>query len=593
MAAPLLSLQEISVNFGGRPFFQDLTLHLEKGEKTCLVGRNGSGKSTLLKVLTGIIEIDKGNRFVQSGVSLDYLAQDMDLPQRQTILEVVQKGTETFKAQDIIDRLKLNPQQKTDNLSGGEKRRVALAKTLALNPDVLLLDEPTNHLDLSAIQWLESYLQNFRGAFIVISHDRTFLENVSTSTLWLDKGCLHHHKKGFGDFDTWSEQILEEEERNIARLDTKLRQETEWLHKGVTARRKRNQGRLRHLMDLRKQKKESLNTQMGKVKSISVEGDWGSRLVIEAQGLYKSFSGQILIKNFNLRVLKGERIGIIGPNGAGKTTLLKILLKIIPADQGYVRLGKTIEPIYFDQMRETLDPKRTLWETLCPQGGDQVWVQGKSRHVFGYLKEFLFTDKQIRGAVSILSGGEKNRLSLAKSLAASGNLLVLDEPTNDLDMDTLSLLIEMLSDFAGTLLIISHDRDFLNKVTTSIIAVEGEGDITEYVGGYQDYLRQRSSTKKDLLPTSKMKVEQFSKIKSVSKKPSYSQKREWEILLPQLIETLNQEIKDLNNRLSDPNLYENYCEDIITLSQQLDQKRNALDQAETQWLELSDLMNQV
>ncbi|RZI45177.1 ABC-F family ATP-binding cassette domain-containing protein [Candidatus Finniella inopinata] len=588
MSAPLLSLRETSLSFGGRPLFEDLSIHLSQGDKTCLVGRNGCGKSTMLKLLAGLLEPDKGERFLQPGVSLEYLAQDGPLPADQTILDFIQEKAETFKAEAIVNRLDLDPSRVMANLSGGERRRVSLAKALVAESDILLLDEPTNHLDLATIQWLEGHLRDFKGALIVISHDRTFLETVSTSTLWLDRGILRHHKKGFGDFESWSDQILEEEEKHLDRLDNRLRLETVWLHRGVTARRKRNQGRLRQLMDLRAQKSDRLGNQIGKSKSVSLDGNWGSKLTIEAKEVTKTIAGRTLINKFSARILRGERIGIIGPNGAGKTTLLKVLLGITPPDEGHVRLGKTVEPIYFDQLRTKLDPRLTLWESMCPQGGDQVFVQGKPRHVFGYLRDFLFEEKQIRGQVSILSGGEKNRLCLAQALAQPGNLLVLDEPTNDLDMDTLDLLIDMLSDFEGTLLIVSHDRDFLDKLTTSIIAVEGEGVIAEYIGGYQDYLRQRPNMKAKTQTAPKASVAGNPE-KPQPKRVSYHLKRELE-QLPNLIQQLNHQINDLENQLASPELVNKPHHEISLISQHLEEKRQALDQAETRWLELSELV---
>ena len=591
MTPPFLSLRQAMLSFGGRPLFQDVSVYLSQGDKVCLVGRNGSGKSTLLKLLSGHLEVDQGERFVQPGVTLTYLPQDLPLPENQTIFEFVRlESQEPFLADAMIDRLGLKGDRDMKNLSGGERRRVALAWALARGSDILLLDEPTNHLDLPTIQWLEQYLKDFQGGIIVISHDRAFLEKVSTSTLWLDRGHLHHHQKGFSDYERWSDQLLEEEEKHLGRLETRLRLETEWLHRGVTARRKRNQGRLRHLMALRHQKQERLGNQIGKAKSVNLEGNWGSKLVIEAKNIHKSVQGKPLIQDLSLRILRGERVGILGPNGAGKTTLLKILLGLMPADQGHIRLGKTIQPIYFDQMRTQLNPKETLWETLCPQGGDQVWVQGKPRHVFGYLKDFLFTDKQIRGVVGILSGGEQNRLSLAKSLAQPGNLLVLDEPTNDLDMDTLDLLIEMLSDFDGTLLMVSHDRDFLDKLTTSILVMEGDGKVQEYVGGYQDYLRQKITSPEAKSLTSDIKKPlKETPLKKQPPKISYHQKREWE-QLPTLIQTLHQDINHLENQLADPSCYDRSHHEIGLMGQNLEEKRQKLDALETRWLELSEVI---
>lgn len=591
MTTPILSLRDAGLGFGGKPLFEGISLNLCMGDKVCLVGRNGSGKSTLLKCLSGLIEVDKGERFVQPGSVIKYLAQDVILPSNKTALEfVMEPGVESFMAESILGKLGVPSDRLMEGLSGGERRRVALAQVLAVDSDVLILDEPTNHLDLPTIEWLEGYLNQYRGALVVISHDRTFLENVSTSTWWLDRGRVHEHGKGFKDYDTWSEQILDEEERQMERLDTKLRLEAEWLHRGVTARRKRNQGRLRRLYALRGEKKERLSNQVGKVKLETVEGGYGSKMVCEVDKVSKFFGDRLIIKSFTTRIIKGERIGIIGPNGAGKTTLLKLLVGKLEPDSGTVKMGANIQLIYFDQLRETLKPTDTLWQTLCPDGGDQVMVQGKPRHVVSYLKDFLFNEKQIRGQVSILSGGEKNRLVLAKSLAQTGNLLVLDEPTNDLDMDTLDLLVDLLSDYEGTLLLVSHDRDFLDKLTTSIIAVEGNGVVNEYVGGYADYLRQRPKLVED---TPKKTISAAPKQTSPQSKLrlSYNQKRELE-QLPAVMEKLSQEINTIETKLADPSFYEKHPQDFLKFTNDLAAKRQELDKAELRWLELEELQNE-
>lgn len=570
--------------------FEGISLSLNTGNKVCLVGRNGCGKSTLLKCLSGLFDVDKGQRFVQPGMVIKYLAQDVVLPPEKTVFEfVMEAGAEPFMAESILGKLGVPSDRLMDSLSGGERRRVALAQVLAVDSDVLILDEPTNHLDLPTIEWLEDYLNQYRGALVVISHDRTFLESVSTSTWWLDRGKLHPHNKGFKDYDAWSEQIMEDEERQLERLDAKLRLENEWLHRGVTARRKRNQGRLRRLHALRGEKRESLSNQVGKVKLETIEGGFGSKMVCEVDKVSKSFSGRPIIKSFTTRIIKGERIGIIGPNGAGKTTLLKLLVGKLEPDSGTVKMGANIHLIYFDQMRETLRQKDTLWQTLCPDGGDQVLVQGKPRHVASYLKDFLFNEKQIRGQVSILSGGEKNRLVLAKALAQSGNLLVLDEPTNDLDMDTLDLLVDLLNDYEGTLLLVSHDRDFLDKLTTSIIAVEGNGVVNEYVGGYADYIRQRPAIVSESTSLKPAPVREASSSKT---RLSYNQKRELD-QLPGLMEKLSKEINVIETKLADPSFYEKHPQDFLKFTNDLAEKRQQLDKAEIRWLELEELQSDI
>jgi ATP-binding cassette subfamily F protein uup len=588
MTTPILSLRDMSLSFGGKPLFEGISVSLSKGDKVCLVGRNGCGKSTLLKCLSGFFDIDKGERFSQPGIIIKYLAQDVALPSDKTVFEfVMQPGAEAFMAESILGKLGVSGDRLMGSLSGGERRRVALAQVLAVESDILILDEPTNHLDLPAIEWLETYLNQYKGGLVVISHDRTFLENISKSIWWLDRGKLHFHSKGFKDYDAWSERILEDEERQLERLESRLRLENEWLHRGVTARRKRNQGRLRRLYELRGEKKEHLSGQIGKAKLGGVEGDFGSKMVCEVDKISKSFGNLQIIKSFTTRIIKGERIGIIGPNGAGKTTLLKLFIGKLQPDSGTVKIGTNIHLIYFDQMRETLKPTDTVWQTLCPQGGDQVMVQGKPRHVVSYLKDFLFNERQVRGQVSILSGGEKNRLALAKALAQTGNLLVLDEPTNDLDMDTLDLLVDFLSDYDGTLLLVSHDRDFLDKLTTSIIVIEENGFVNEYVGGYSDYIRQKPEA---ILEAAVKKVSFTPKNSTPSTKTrlSYNQKRELE-QLPAVINSLSEDINIIETKLADSSFYEKHLQDFLKLTTQLAEKRQQLDQAELRWLELEEL----
>ncbi len=588
MNSPIISLNNISLTFGGNPLLDKLSVQISKGDKICLVGRNGSGKSTLLKILAGIIEIDSGEYFVQPGIKISYLMQDAQFTKGSAIIDLAQQNEETYhETMAMFDKLGLDPMRLVDTLSGGERRRVALAQSLINNPDVLLLDEPTNHLDLPAIEWLEDYLSQYKGACVTISHDRAFLRKVSTSTIWLDGGRLHPHNKGFSDFDAWSERILLDQEKHVSRLDNKLRQEAEWLHRGVTARRKRNQGRLRQLYQLRETKQIQLNSQPGKGKLLNIDGEKGSQLITEVHSIGKVFGERVVIKDFSTRIVRGERIGVIGPNGAGKTTLVKMLIGKIAPDSGTVKLGTNLQWIYFDQLRESLNLNETLWSTMCEGGGDQVMVQGQYRHVVGYLKDFLFNDRQILGQVSILSGGEKNRLALAKAFAQPGNVLVLDEPTNDLDMDTLDLLIDILSDYAGTLIMVSHDRDFLDKLTTSIIAVERSGTVHEYIGGYQDYLRQRPA----VVSSSVKKSVAKEKVNVVAKpRLSYQQKRDLETF-PDKIDQLGLEIVSVENKLQDPNLYENNNQEYLALSQKLEKMREDLSHMEMRWLELDELAN--
>lgn len=587
---PLFALRDISLSFGGNPIFSDLTLQITKGDRICLVGRNGTGKSTLLKIIAGIFDVDEGSRFVQPGAKIAYLPQEMVFPESQQIADYICTQTDAplYEVESILNELGMQPTRVMEGLSGGEKRRIALALTLVQRPDILLLDEPTNHLDIPAIEWLEATLNSFRGAYLVISHDRAFLKKVSTSTLWLDRGQLRQHNKGYEDFDRWSDFILQDEERHLERLDTKLRQEMHWLHRGVTARRKRNQGRLKQLNLLRQERRTNLMNQVKSVKLGALDSGVSSKMVMEAFNISKSFSDQILVNNFSTRIVRGDRIGIVGANGTGKSTLLKLLVKTLEPDAGRVRLGTKIELTYFDQMRDSLDPDKTLWESLCETGGDQVMVQGQHRHVMSYLRDFLFEEKQVRSPVSVLSGGEKNRLALAKSLAQPGNVIVLDEPTNDLDMDTLDLLLDTLSDYEGTLIIVSHDRDFLDKLTTSIIAFEGNGVIEEHVGGYSDYLAQR---KVDRIAKASLKQE---KPVTLHEKPlrkiTYNEKREYEVL-PKTIDTLQNEIKIIESKLDQPTFYQTHQHEFVTLSARLEVAKKELDAAEFRWLELDEKIN--
>jgi ATP-binding cassette subfamily F protein uup len=500
----------------------------------------------------------------------------------------MQSGCAPFEADELLDLLKMDRDRLMEGFSGGERRRVALARALVGSPDVLLLDEPTNHLDLPTIEWLEEFLKQYAGALLTISHDRTFLERVSSSCLWLDRGTLHRHNQGFKDFDVWSEHLLAEEEKHLSKMNTKLKEELHWLHRGVTARRKRNQGRLRELNKLREEKRAFLSGQAGKLKMSGASSESGSKLVIEAQSISKGLGNKVLIQNFSTRILRGDRIGIIGPNGVGKTTLIRMLAGVLPPDSGTVRLGKTIDLIYFDQLRDNLKPNETLWQNLCDTGGDHVTVQGQPRHVMAYLKDFLFEEKQVRSPVSILSGGEKNRLALAKALTRPGNVLILDEPTNDLDMDTLDLLIEMVSDFSGTLLLVSHDRDFLDKLTTSIIALEGDGLIRECVGGYQDYVRQYPPRKDTAKTTPKEIVER----PKPARRFTYNEKREYD-MLPARMDQLMQDIAEAEARLEDPAFYANHPQEFMKVTQGLTVAKEELGRIEVRWLELDELISKI
>lgn len=586
---PLLALREGFVTFGGRPLFTGVTLQVGRGEKCCLVGRNGSGKSTLLKVIAGQQALDSGERFVQPGIRVAYLHQDPEIT-AATVGDWVAEGLpederdQRYRVDTILEALKVDGSRSPANLSGGEGRRAALARALVGEPDALLLDEPTNHLDLPSILWLERELAAYKGALVVISHDRAFLTGVSRQTLWLDRGIVRRSEQGFADFERWQEDTIAAEEAELARMDKRLEAETHWLHRGVTARRKRNMGRLHALMDLRKNRAEHIKVQ-GSVKLDSQVGDVSGKLVIEAENITKMFGERVIAKNFSCRVMRGDRVGLLGPNGAGKTTLLKMLTGEIEPDEGRVRLGTNLSTAYFDQRRTQLNPEATIWQTLTDGSGDTVDVRGTPRHVMGYIRDFLFEDRQAHSPVKSLSGGERNRLLLAKLLAKPSNLLILDEPTNDLDMDTLDLLEEMLAEYEGTLLVVSHDRDFLDRLVTSVIAVEGNGKLQEYAGGYSDYLIQRPPEVETVQAKPASKPTAAPAQPKQSSKLSYKDQRELDEL-PKKMESLQASVLKLESQLADPELYSKNPAKFAKVTEDLETARLALAEAEERWIEL-------
>ena len=493
MAPPLLILRDISLRLGDTNLLDGAELSVSEGDRLCLVGRNGSGKSTLLRIAAGELEPDDGERYIDPGVTTRYLPQEPDLSGVESTLAYAEAGLapgdDPYRAQYLLERLGLTGDEDPASLSGGEARRCALARALASEPDILFLDEPTNHLDLPAIEWLEEELTTSRSALVLVSHDRRFLENLSRATVWLNGGVTRRLEKGFGGFETWRDEVIEHEERTRHEMDRKLAVETEWLHKGVTARRKRNMGRLRSLHALREERRSQKSFTPGAVKLTTTEGSRSGRIVVEAENIAKSYDGPALVRDFSIRIQRGDQIGIIGPNGAGKTTLLNMLTGALEPDDGAVRLGTNLQMVTLDQRRESLNPGSTLSDALTG-GGNYVDVGGQRRHVIGYMKDFLFAPEQARTPVGVLSGGERGRLMLARALARPSNLLVLDEPTNDLDLETLDLLQEMLADYDGTVLLVSHDRDFLDRVVTGVIAAEGEGRWVIYAGGYSDMQAQ-------------------------------------------------------------------------------------------------------
>ena len=597
---PILTIKGARLSFGTNALFTNVELYINRGDKISLVGRNGSGKSTLLKVIAREIEPDAGEIFVQPGVKVSYMPQEPDFSGCATLREVVLSGLpesergQEYRADILIEQFDIRGGQSPAQSSGGERKKAALAKALISEPDILLLDEPTNHLDMPTIEKLEKIIADFRGAVILISHDRMFLSNTSKTTFWLDRGILRRNNKGFRYFEEWQEQVIDQEIIEQKYLNKKIEEETEWLHKGVTARRKRNQGRLRRLQQLRQERREQIK-QAGSVKLEAETGELRSKMVIEAKHICKAFGDRIIVKDFSTRIIKGNKIGIVGPNGAGKTTLIKLLTKRLEPDSGHVRIGKNLEEAYFDQNRLTLDPKKTLWKTLCNEG-DHIFVRGSYRHVVAYLKDFLFRPDQAQCPVSALSGGEKNRLMLAVALAQPSNFLVLDEPTTDLDMDTLDLLQEVLDEYEGTVLLVSHDRDFIDRVVTSVIYMPGDGSAAEYAGSYSDLLEKlrnktpvKKDNKKEVLP----KKEEAPKTESKKTgRLSYNQQRLLEIL-PGKISELEKQIADAETALGDSSLYTENPEKFDALTKQLEKLKAELGNAENQWLEIEMLRESI
>lgn len=592
---PVLTLRNVVLSHGSVALIDGAGFSLEKSDRACLVGRNGAGKSTLLKIAAGLLAFDDGERFVQPGLRVGYLPQEPDVSGFARVRDYVASGlTPEQQDQDYLVDAALNevglaadavPAQ----MSGGEVRKAAIARLFVGAPDIILLDEPTNHLDIATITWLESKLSAFRGAMITISHDRTFLRNLTNMCLWLDRGIVRTLNQGFDGFDDWSQQVLEDEEQELSRLNKQIEREMHWLHRGVTARRKRNMGRLRRLDALRAQRRDWISAP--DKAALAVEsGERSGTVVVEANEVSKSFTlggeTKTVIQSFSTRILRGDRIGIIGPNGAGKTTLLKMFTGETAPDSGTIRLGTNLTPAYLDQERVALSGDKTLWQILCPHGGDQVMVQGTPRHVVGYLKDFLFDERQIRQPVSSLSGGERNRLLLADALAKPSNLLILDEPTNDLDMDTLDVLQDILFEYDGTIFLVSHDRDFLDRIVSSTIAFEGGGVVREYPGGYSDYLRQRPApaVAETAAPAAAKKAPQAERVKKQGKL-SYKDQRLLDEL-SQRMPQLSQEVARLERDLSDPDLFAANPDRFSQIAAQLDAAKTALETAEEQWLEL-------
>jgi ABC transport system ATP-binding/permease protein len=596
MAAPLLLFKDIAIRFGNTQLLDGAELSVSEGERLCLVGRNGSGKSTLLKIAAGIIEPDAGTRFAQPGIAIRYLPQEPSLAGFATIQDYVEAGLgdgyDSNRTFYLLGKLGLLGDEDPGTLSGGEIRRAALARALAPAPDILLLDEPTNHLDLPAIEWLEDELSSLNGAMVLISHDRRFLEDLSRATVWLDRGRTRRQEKSFAHFETWRDEILAQEEIERHKLDRKIAMEQDWVRYGVSARRKRNVGRLARLRGMRDERREQIRA-TGTVKLVASEADEGGTRVIEARKISKSYGDKQVVQDFSVRVLRGNRIGVVGANGAGKTTLLNMLTGKLKPDSGMLKIAVNVRMAALDQNRAALHPDTLVAAVLTGGHGDIVHVGDEARHVVSYLKDFLFSPEQARTPVRVLSGGERARLLLAKVLAAPSNLLVLDEPTNDLDLETLDLLEEMLADYSGTILVVSHDRDFLDRVATSVLMAEGEGKFVEYAGGYGDMLAQRghgveerqapkAKTRKPSTPKERAKPD------ARRRKLTFTDEHALKTL-PAHIAELEKGIETLHTKLSDGELYARDPKGFAAASAKLAQTQAALASAEERWLELEML----
>lgn len=599
---PILSWEGLGLQQGGRWLLgglerEDIDLHIGPRDRLALIGRNGAGKTTLFRLINDEIEADRGQRKVKQGTRVVVLEQDPDFDGFETLMDWALAGEDApaeYEVEAIAGQLGIDMTTPSKGASGGERRRAAIARALAQEPDLLLMDEPTNHLDLSAIDWLEDWLTRFKGAFVVISHDRTFLKRLTNATLWLDRGIIRRKDVGFGGYEAWEEQVYAEEARATEKLDTKLKLEAHWLERGVTARRKRNQGRLEKLWQMRAQRAAMISGGGTAKLKLATEEEFKSKSVIVAENITKYYDGRAVIKPFSLRIQRGDRIGIVGANGAGKTTLLKMLTGELEPDSGSVTISKKLTGVMIDQQRSLMEADTTVRQVLA-EGGDWLDVRGNRKHVQAYLKDFLFDPKIVDTKVGILSGGEKSRLLLAREFARKSNLLVLDEPTNDLDLETLDLLQEVIADYDGTVLIVSHDRDFLDRTVTLTLGLDGSGSVDVVAGGYEDWERKRrqpitskaksSSTKKKPDTTTQAAVQKQSK----PDKLSYKDQRDYE-LLPARIEELEGAIAKGEQILSDPELYTQDPQKFATISKGLENARAEKDAAEERWLEIAEMV---
>lgn len=596
-SAPLITLRSINIGYGGPLLIDGASLSVHEGERVCLVGRNGSGKSTLMKVMAGQVTPDDGELLIPPNVKVTYLAQTPSLNRWPTAIDAVLSGLtkdqvdQEYLAESYLRELDVEPSRSTATMSGGECRKVALARALISDPQLLLLDEPTNHLDLPSIEWLERTLGRLNGAFILISHDRALLERLTHRTLWVERGQVRQQDRGFSSFDSWREEVYHDEDLQRQRMDKLLAQETQWLREGISARRTRNQGRLRRLYKLRDER-SSLRKRSGTAALNIEQGERSGRVVIDAKGVSKSYGDRCLFKALDLRVMRGDRIGVIGPNGTGKSTLIKVICGELEPDQGSVQLGTQLKTVYIDQNR-TLDPEATLMEVLCVSGSDRVMVHGRPVHVAGYLQDFLFEGRDARRKVKTLSGGERARLLLAQQLTESANLLILDEPTNDLDLETLELLQDLLGEYEGTVIMVSHDRDFLDKVVTSILYFEGEGEVVEYAGGYSDMLAQRAhhNVENEFLDQ-QAELDKGQQRPKVKKKLSYKEAQALESATVEM-ERISAVIEMLEADIADPTLFERDPKAFQDKIEALGQYRSELEEAEEEWLRLETLREEL
>ncbi|HEY2357693.1 MAG TPA: ABC-F family ATP-binding cassette domain-containing protein [Phenylobacterium sp.] len=589
MKAPILALKDVRLADGPLMLFDGVDLALDARVRACLVGRNGAGKSTLLRILAGQIDPDGGERNVAAGTRIAFVPQEPEIIGATLLDYATAGGAQTYMAEARLTDFGLDPGKAAQGLSGGEIRRAALARAFAEDADVILLDEPTNHLDILAIETLEEELASSRAAALIVSHDRAFLERVTRRSFWLEYRQVKRLEKGFAHFDDWAEKITAQELEEARRLDRFIQREAHWMARGVTARRARNEGRKRRLQSLRQDKADRLKDSRKELNMGLASSGISGKRVAEAKGVSKAFGERVLLKNFSTRILRGDRVAIVGPNGAGKTTLVKVLLGQVPADSGEVTLGTNLEIGYIDQARAVLSPEMTLREVLLPAGGDQVLVRGEPRHVVSYAKDFLFTEGQLRQPVRSLSGGERNRLLLARALAQPANVMVLDEPTNDLDMDTLDLLEDLLADYEGTLILVSHDRDFVDRLATSTIGLDGTGRAVETPGGWQDFVSQNPGF------FARVPVAVVAPPKAAAPKPeptraaklSYKDQRRL-TELESLIAEAPAKLSALEARLADPGLYSRDPKAFHNLSRNLEGLRSELAAAELEWLELEE-----